>query len=126
MADRPWRSLVLSERHRTLNRLDHLTAELDAIIETAKAAPPDDEHDIEGSSIGFERARVAALMDAERQHLDGIERALSRVDAGTYERCERCGAEIQRERLLALPATTMCVTCVGSVTAPLRPGDAPR
>lgn len=91
--------------------LDHLEAELDGIIETAAATPPDDEHDIEGSSVGFERARVTALVKAERKHLTALEAAQARVERGTYGTCEVCGAPIPEERLEALPATTACVRC---------------
>ena len=92
-------------------RLDHLEAELDGIIETAAATPPDDEHDVEGSSVGFERARVSALVKAEREHLAALEAAQARVERGTYGVCEVCAEPIAAERLDALPATTTCVKC---------------
>ena len=92
-------------------RLDHLQSELDGIIETAAATPPDDEHDVEGSSVGFERARVTALVKAERDHLAALEAAQARVEYGTYGVCEVCGERIPAERLEALPATTTCVGC---------------
>ncbi|MFQ5854686.1 MAG: TraR/DksA C4-type zinc finger protein [Anaerolineae bacterium] len=30
---------------------------------------------------------------------------------GTYGRCDRCGAQIDPERLEILPATTLCAAC---------------
>jgi DnaK suppressor protein len=33
------------------------------------------------------------------------------MDAGTYGLCERCGQPIGDERLEALPAARLCMTC---------------
>jgi RNA polymerase-binding transcription factor DksA len=33
------------------------------------------------------------------------------MDAGTYGTCERCGQPIDDERLDALPATPLCLSC---------------
>jgi RNA polymerase-binding transcription factor DksA len=46
--------------------------------------------------------------------LDGIERALSRLEAGTYGTCERCGQAIPRERLEAIPDASTCVACAAA------------
>jgi DnaK suppressor protein len=40
-----------------------------------------------------------------------VEQALERMEAGTYGRCERCGELIAEERLEALPAVRLCMTC---------------
>lgn len=40
-----------------------------------------------------------------------VERAMSRLEEGTYGLCERCEVLIPRERLMAVPATTLCVEC---------------
>ena len=40
-----------------------------------------------------------------------IERALQRIDAGTYGRCQTCGEDIAPGRLEALPDTPTCVGC---------------
>src|SRR5215211_7073700 len=37
------------------------------------------------------------------------ERDLSRIDAGSFGRCETCGAAIEAERLDALPYATLCL-----------------
>jgi DnaK suppressor protein len=43
--------------------------------------------------------------------LERIERALAKLDEGTYGRCDGCGAEIPAKRLAAMPESTLCVTC---------------
>jgi RNA polymerase-binding transcription factor len=40
-----------------------------------------------------------------------IDRALAKLDAGTYGICDVCGEQIAQERLEALPWATLCVTC---------------
>ena len=84
--------------------------ELAAIAEST-AAGPDDEHDAEGSTVGYERARVQGLLERARRALAELEVAAQRVPSGAYLRCERCGGQIRAERLAALPATRTCVHC---------------
>lgn len=40
-----------------------------------------------------------------------IEQALKKIKKGTYGKCERCGKEIKKERLLAVPETRFCFSC---------------
>ena len=87
-----------------------LEVELDAIA-AATAEGPDDEHDAEGSTVGYERARVEGLLARARRDLAGVEVASARVSSGTYGVCTGCGGAIGGERLAALPATEVCVTC---------------
>jgi DnaK suppressor protein len=82
-----------------------------ADIAEATASGPDDEHDAEGSTIGYERARVTALLGQTQRRVADLEVAVERIQAGAYERCERCGSEIGAERLDAVPATRWCVAC---------------
>lgn len=48
---------------------------------------------------------VLAGLDDE---LADVERALARLDDGTYGRCEMCGQALPDERLAAAPATRRC------------------
>jgi RNA polymerase-binding protein DksA len=52
------------------------------------------------------RAQVQALVA-----IDDIERALQRLDAGTYGYCDACGEPIGAARLDALPCTVHCFRC---------------
>src|SRR5436305_1018533 len=71
-----------------------LTAELDGIITGAIDANLDDEHDPDGSTVAFERARVAALLASASARLTELQQAMGRVADGTYGVCERCGQRI--------------------------------
>jgi RNA polymerase-binding transcription factor len=59
----------------------------------------------------FEREHELALTRNAQDLLDQSERALARIDAGTYGVCESCGQPIGKARLQAFPRATLCVTC---------------
>ena len=97
-----------------------LRSELDGIIAAQEADPPDDEHDVEGSSVGFERARVTALLVSAEARLSELHAADERVARGEYGRCEVCGDAIGADRLAAVPTTRRCVTCAAPRVQGLR------
>ena len=83
-------------------------------------APPDDEHDPEGATIGFERAQVASLLEVARSRLVELDRARERLADGTYGTCRHCGGPIEIERLTAHPTAPSCVACAGGRTLRMR------
>jgi DnaK suppressor protein len=103
--------LLNAERLTTMARVEALTAEFDDIVAGTDVGNSDDEHDPEGSTIAFERARVSTLLNQGRTYLEELERARGRIAAGTYGVCEHCGAAIPPERLAALPTARTCVRC---------------
>ena len=62
-------------------------------------------------STTLERDHEMSLANNARDMLDQIERALSRIDDGTYGVCESCGQAIGKGRLQAFPRATLCVSC---------------
>ncbi|MEX1178290.1 MAG: TraR/DksA C4-type zinc finger protein [Nitriliruptor sp.] len=101
---------VLADRDRALARIAALERDLAVLFEATQDAP-DDEHDPEGATIGFERAQVTALLTAARAHLAELDDIAARVADGTYGTCERCGTAIAAERLEARPTARRCVAC---------------
>jgi DnaK suppressor protein len=65
----------------------------------------------DAGSKAFERDLELALVQNARRLLEQGERALARIDAGTYGVCESCGRAIGKARLLAFPRATLCVAC---------------
>jgi DnaK suppressor protein len=43
--------------------------------------------------------------------LDKIEKALRKIEDGTFGTCEECEEEINVKRLEARPETTLCIQC---------------
>jgi RNA polymerase-binding protein DksA len=58
-----------------------------------------------------ERSRLLSLVTALRENLEDVQRALAKMEAGTYGTCERCGKPIAPERLEALPWAILCIDC---------------
>jgi DnaK suppressor protein len=59
----------------------------------------------------FEREHELALTHNARELLAQNERAIARIEAGTYGTCESCGNAIGKARLQAFPRATLCVAC---------------
>lgn len=59
----------------------------------------------------FQREQELAFTQNSRELLAQNERALARIDAGTYGVCESCGQPIGKARLQAFPRATLCVAC---------------
>lgn len=101
---------IADRRARTAARIVQLTRDRDALVEATHDAP-DDEHDPEGATIGFERAQASALLaDAETQ-LVALDRAAAALAEGRLQECESCGRPIGADRLLARPTTRVCIDC---------------
>lgn len=63
----------------------------------------------------FEQQRDLALRDRATQHLELVDAAVARLDAGTYGACLRCGKPIPAGRLEALPWAAHCIDCQGAI-----------
>jgi RNA polymerase-binding transcription factor DksA len=107
------RAVLAVDRCATVRRIAALQDDVDAMIEAAIDVATDDEHDPEGATIAFERARIGALLDQARGHLTDIDDALRRLDDGCYGACDRCGTPIAPERLAARPVARTCIACAG-------------
>lgn len=88
-----------------------LERDLRAVFAASQDSNADDEHDPEGNTIAYERAQLAAVLEATRRRVAEVEEALVRVAHGSYGRCERCGRAIPAERLAVRPAARTCVGC---------------
>jgi RNA polymerase-binding transcription factor DksA len=64
-----------------------------------------------------ERSRLISVAGALRSNLRDVDRALAKIEAGTYGSCERCGRAIAPERLDALPWAMLCIVCKSEVRA---------
>ena len=52
-----------------------------------------------------------AVANNRRDLMTQVERALERLDKGTYGHCESCSQPIVKARLQAFPSATLCVKC---------------
>jgi RNA polymerase-binding protein DksA len=70
---------------------------------------PLDNHLAETASVTIDREIDYSIEESETRVLAAIDSALGRIADGTYGRCERCGREIEQERLEAIPYATLCI-----------------
>jgi RNA polymerase-binding protein DksA len=70
-----------------------------------------DQHLADHASEMVDRELDESLEDNAEQLVQDIDRALEKIDDGTYGKCERCGQTIPQERLDAVPYATLCVSC---------------
>lgn len=68
-----------------------------------------DQHPADAASDAFEREKEFSILEQVAAELDEVDRALERLDNGTYGRCDACGEAIVDERLAAQPAARFCV-----------------
>jgi len=67
--------------------------------------------EIDLASSEYAQSMVFRLRDREKFLLKKIEKALLRIDDGTFGVCERCEEPIAPKRLEARPVTTLCIRC---------------
>ncbi len=115
--DDDWTTAELAE---VRQELDAQALALRAEIDRAEAASESLKRDQSSEGSGdeadagtktFEREHEMSLSNNSRDLLVQVERALGRLDAGTYGRCEECGNPIPKARLQAFPRATLCVAC---------------
>ena len=94
------RAHLEGERDRVRGQLRELHAEDDSF----------DEGFADTSQVTAERGEAEALASTLRESLEEVEHALSKLDDGTYGRCEVCNEEIAAARLEAMPAARHCIT----------------
>lgn len=108
----PVRARLVEELERLLSvRATLLSEGLDAMTETEDVAELSgvDQHPADLGTETFERERDLSLLHEVEAEVDDARRAFVRMSRGTYGRCEGCGAPIPDERLMAVPATRLCL-----------------
>ena len=96
------RAILEAERERLRDDLAEGIVAPDAMTYGSQAA---------AASQVFAQQRDLALRDRTLQHLELVEAALARLDAGTYGACTSCGKPIAPERLEAIPWAAFCIDC---------------
>jgi RNA polymerase-binding transcription factor len=68
-----------------------------------------DDESADAGTATFEREKELSIEQNVRDLIAKIERALKRIDAGTFGICEICGKPIEKARLKALPYADLCI-----------------
>ena len=70
-----------------------------------------DENFADSGQVAAEQGENRALVNQLEETLADVERALQKLDEGTYGVCESCGKPIAEARLEAMPASKLCIDC---------------
>lgn len=62
-------------------------------------------------SDAMEREKAFMFASRDGAYLEQLDRALTRIQDGSYGVCRVCGVDIARARLEAVPTTRICVSC---------------
>lgn len=68
----------------------------------------------DGTSIAVERLTQVAAHEQLLLQLEEVDRALAKLDQGSYGVCDRCGGEIPAGRLEVHPTAVLCVACAST------------
>jgi RNA polymerase-binding transcription factor DksA len=106
------KKLLLEERETYTRQATSLRAEADQLAQDRDPGDVQfDEESGQGDSMNVERERDLALSAQALAAVEEIDRALEKLENGTYGVCEKCGENIPKERLKALPYASLCVRC---------------
>lgn len=107
-------------RHDLETERGELAEQLREIEETVFQAPQsevsgevgyDSDDYADAGSATFEREKDLSIANNIQDLIDKINRALEKIEEGTYGICESCGNPIDSARLKALPSVVLCLDC---------------
>lgn len=107
-------------RHDLETERTELAEQLKEIEETVFQAPQseisgevgyDSDDYADAGSATFEREKDLSIANNIQDLIDKINRALEKIEEGTYGICESCGNPIDSARLKALPSVVLCLDC---------------
>jgi DnaK suppressor protein len=103
------RGELRAERDRLQQELATLEGSIADVLRDSGDGAGDDQAD--SGAKAFEREQEMSLLATSRESTLQIDRALARIEDGTYGTCEACDQPIGKLRLQAFPRATLCVSC---------------
>jgi DnaK suppressor protein len=107
--ERAVRAALEEDLVRLRDELDLSARDLQDLLRDGVDSAGNDQADIGSTSL--ERDAELSLAANQRELLLQTEKALERMDRGTYGICESCGNPIGKGRLTAFPRATLCLEC---------------
>jgi DnaK suppressor protein len=98
-------------RHGLVSERTDLQSQIDEIEESTFSTNQSDltgevgfdEEYADAGSATFEREKDLSVVNNHRDLIERIDKALAKMDEGTYGLCDRCGKPIEKARLKAMP-----------------------
>jgi RNA polymerase-binding protein DksA len=105
------RKRILDERERLEREIVDLDADLSESLEDSSEESPYDQHMAETAAVTLDREIDLTLEENARASIAQIDRALRKLEDGSYGRCDKCDKPISDDRLSAAPYATLCIDC---------------
>lgn len=99
-----FKELLLQQRAEILNKADAFKAE--SAIESSSQG---DEGDLAVSELSL--SLTLRLQERQTQLLQKIDRALGKIEEGSFGLCEQCEEPLNINRLKARPVANLCIAC---------------
>jgi RNA polymerase-binding transcription factor DksA len=111
MDKRTARKLLKAEQERLSAILDSLHEETAGVTSDGQTftEASADQHPADMGTETFELEKGMSIRNNVEAELADVERAMHRVEDGTYGACEACGRRIPQQRLQAIPAARFCI-----------------
>jgi DnaK suppressor protein len=106
------KEMLLEMKARKLEEIQHNHADKESI----NSFQNDAGDFADSASNIYEKELHMDLSEKNKKMLMEIEEALSKIENGSYGKCERCGEDISIERLKAIPFAKRCIKCERSMT----------
>jgi len=100
-----FKDILLAERKGLVEKANRTLAE-EATLDTNEL--PDE---IDQASAEYTQSFIFRLRDREKYYLSKIDKALKKIEDGSFGVCEACEEDITPKRLEARPVTTLCIRC---------------
>jgi RNA polymerase-binding transcription factor DksA len=107
------RSVLVAERARSERLLADVERSMQDVSDAREGSNSDDEHDPEGATLAWERGSLGAVRNDAQRRIEQVDRALERLESGTYGLCAEDGEPIPEARLRVVPWATTCVQHAG-------------
>ncbi len=99
-----FKSFLLDQKKQVLNKASEFNPEADLYNEGHA-----DEAELASQDLSM--AMAIHLHERDRSLLFKIEKALSKIEDGSFGRCDACSEPIGQKRLKARPFATLCIDC---------------
>ena len=97
---------LLTEERDSLIRKANDTLNRDAALD-----PNEMPDEIDQASAEYNQSFIFRIRDREKYYLSKVQKALAKIEAGTFGICEACEEPIALKRMEARPVTTLCIRC---------------
>ena len=99
-------------RENLIDMLEDLDERLEKITDNVKQLDEPITKNLEQPAVETENNESSdSLENSARAEMEQIQRAISRIDKGTYGICLNCGQAIKKERLNNIPFSSQCIHC---------------